>query len=138
MGAGAYCRTAVSSGAPSYSTRITNLLIATLKLRLRTPRRPAPSQKRLDVGRLRDPEIAQGFASRLEEALSELDASADTQTLWEGFKRCTLDAADASIPEKPRRSKESISEATAELIESSRRARLDGNTELYRSLKRDA
>ena len=114
------------------------LLIATLKLRLRAPRRPTPSQKRLDVGRLGDPVIAQGFASRLEETLGGLDALADPQTLWEGFKRCTIDAAEASIPEKPRRSKDGVSPETAEIIEASRRARLDGKSELFRSLNREA
>ena len=114
------------------------LLIATLKLRLRTPRRATAGQVRLDVNRLRDPDVAQAYASKLETSLGELDDSADPQTLWSGFKSCILGAADECVPKKPRRKEEGISEETAKTIEECRRARLDGKTERYRKLRREA
>ena len=114
------------------------LLVATLRLRLRTPRRAAPGQQRPDVARLGDPGVAQEFASKLGEALNGLDATADSQTLWDGFKRSVLDAAGASIPRKPRGKRAEVSPETADLIEESRRARLEGKAELFRALNRDA
>ena len=52
----------------------------------------APDQ-RPDVVRLADPEVTQRFASKLEEALKWLDATADPKA---------SSAAGASIPRKPR------------------------------------
>ena len=40
------------------------LIVATLKLQLKS-RRMVPSQPRLDVGKLKDERVAEGFANRL-------------------------------------------------------------------------
>ena len=67
------------------------LLVATLRLRLRVPRPPASGQVRLDVGCLRDPQLAKEYARRLEARLETLDVSGDTQVMWSDFRDCVLD-----------------------------------------------
>ena len=114
------------------------LLVATLKLRFRVPRRAAPGQERRDVGRLRDPDVAQAYANKLAESLAELDNSVDPQTLWSNFKHNILKVAGESIPKPPKRREEGISQETVDIIEESRKARLAGKTVLRRELRRRA
>ena len=114
------------------------LLVATLKLRLRCPRRATSGQVRLDVGRLRDPDVAQAYATGLAEALGEPDATEGPEAVWSVFKSTTLDVAGVCIPRPPRKIEEGISQETIDIIEECRRARLDGETGRHRELRRDA
>ena len=114
------------------------LLVATLKLRLRSPRRAAAGQARPDVSRLRDPVVAQEYASKLAENLEGLSVSEDPQTLWSSFKSHILEAAGECIPRQPRRREEGISQETVDIIEECRKARLDGNAGRRRELRRSA
>ncbi len=114
------------------------LLVATLKLRLRCPRRATSGQVRLDVGRLRDPDVAQAYATGLAEALGEPDATEGPEAVWSVFKSTTLDVAGECIPRPPRKIEDGISQETIDIIEKCRRARLDGETGRHRELRRDA
>ena len=113
------------------------LLVATLRLRLRVPRPPASSQVRLDVGRLRDPEVASEFARGLGTKLEQLGESEDTEVLWNGFRDCVLDAAGDSIPEVARGRRSDLSQETVDIIEECRKARLSGRSGRYRELRRE-
>jgi len=113
------------------------LLVATLRLRLRVPRPPASGQVRLDVGRLRDPQVAQGFASGLGERLENLEQSEDTQVLWSDFRDCVLDAARDSIPKVTKGKRSGLSQETVDIIEECRKARLNGSSGRYRELRRE-
>ena len=114
------------------------MLVATLKLRLRVPRRPDAGQIRLDVGRLRDPQVAEAYSKSLMERLDGLDTSGDAQDLWAGFRDSVLAAASDSIPRVTRGRRSVLSEETAAIIDESRKARLSGNTGQYRKLRREA
>ena len=114
------------------------LLVATLKLRLRAPRRSTPSHVRLVVGRLQEPNVAEAFAGSLAGRLEELNATNDPQELWEGFRDSVLGAASDSVPEVPRGRRAVLSQETADVIDECRKARLDGRTGRYRELRREA
>ena len=114
------------------------MLVATLKLRLRVPRRPDAGQIRLDVGRLRDPQVAEAYSKSLMERLDGLDTSGDAQDLWAGFRDSVLAAASDSIPRVTRGRRSVLSEETVAIIDESRKARLSGNTGQYRKLRREA
>ena len=113
------------------------LLVATLGLRLRAPRRPASRQVRLDVGRLRDPQVAQEFARGLEERLEGLGVSGDTQGMWTDFRDCVLGAAGDSIPMVTKGRRSGLSQETVDIIEECRKARLSGRSGQYRVLRRE-
>ena len=113
------------------------LLVATLGIRLRVPRPPASGQVRLDVGRLRDPKVAQEYTRRLETKLEELGRSADTQVMWTDFRDCVLDAAGDSIPKVAGGRRGDLSKETVDIIEECRKARLSGSSGRYRELRRE-
>ena len=66
------------------------LLVATLKIRLKS-RKMAPSNRvRLDVRRLRDESVAQEYERELAESLGQLNDSDDPEKLWSDFKTKVL------------------------------------------------
>ena len=113
------------------------LLVATLGLRLRVPRPPASGQVRLDVGRLRDPQVAQEFTRGLGERLEKLGNSGDTQVMWTDFRDSVLDAAGDSIPKVAGGRRSDLSQETVDIIEECRKARLNGSSGRYRELRRE-
>ena len=114
------------------------LLVATLKIRLRCPRKAASGQVRLDVSQLGNPDVAQEYATKLAIALGEPDDTKDPESLWTDFKSSALNVASECIPRLPRRKQDGISQETIHIIEKSRSARLDGKTGLSRDLRREA
>ena len=114
------------------------LLVATLRLRLRAPRPRASGQARLDVGRLRDPQVAGDFARNLGKRLEGLTTSGDTQGMWSDFRDCVIDAAGESIPKVTRSSRSDLSQETVSIIEECRKARLSGRSGRYRELRRES
>ena len=65
------------------------LVVAMLKLQLKS-RRMAPSQPRLDVGKLKDEKVVEEFANRLSGDLGGLGALGDPEELWSAFKSTVL------------------------------------------------
>ena len=61
------------------------LIAVTLKLQ-RKSRRMAPSQPRLDVGKLKDERVAEEFANKLSGDLGGLNALGNPEELWSAFK----------------------------------------------------
>ena len=110
----------------------------TLGLRLKAPKKPSSSNLRLDVGRLEDPEVAQVYADGLVAALGEPRVNEGPEVLWTAFKTGILDVASGCIPKAPRRARDGMSAETVEIIDESRRARLDGKKGLYKDLRRKA
>ena len=127
---GGRSRTAGTSGVPSSE-------LATLKLRLRCPRKVNSGHRRLDVSQLKDPIVAHGYATGLVESLGGLDASDGPEDLWNSLSSRIQKAASESIPELPRRTGNVVSQETVDLIEEGRRARLDGKVDLARELRRE-
>lgn len=113
------------------------LVVATLRMCLRSRKIERSSQTRLDLEKLRDSSISAEFASRASESLDGISSLREPGPIWEAFKRGILDAADVSIPVKPRREREFVSVATREMIEASRAARLNG-TGQHRQLRKQA
>ena len=68
------------------------LVVATLKLQFKT-RRMGPSQRRLDVGKLKDERVAEEFANRLSGDLGGLSVLGNPEELWSAFKTTILDVA---------------------------------------------
>ena len=56
-----------------------------------------PCHVRLDIDRLRDPDVVQGYVNKLAEKPEELDAYNDTQTPCCDLKTCILESASESI-----------------------------------------
>ena len=68
------------------------LVVATLKLQLKSGRMVA-SQPRLDVGKLKDENVAEEFANRMSGNLGGLGALGNPEELWSAFKTSILDVA---------------------------------------------
>ena len=113
------------------------LVVATLRLQLRSAKKPA-SQPKLDVGRLKDPAVAAEFAGKLGERLGGLGDPEDPEGLWGTFKTATLEVAKSCIGVQRRTKQSFVSAGTADVIERGRRARLNGERGLARELAREA
>ena len=109
------------------------LLVATLKLRLKSSRL-APSQPKLDVSQLREGSVATEFATKLGGQFRELPLGTP-QEMWDYFKATTLSAASDVLGIRKRTRRSFVSNDTLDLIDKSRRARLDGLPEA-RELRR--
>lgn len=112
------------------------LIIATLKLRIKSKRMPRSGQLKLDLDSLKDARVAEEFALGLGEGLRDLGDSDDPEVLWGGFKTTTLEVAGRCLGTPCRARKSFVSAETLDIIEKSRRARLDGRAELSRELRR--
>ena len=101
----------------------------------RKSRRAVPSQPWLDVGKLKDERVAEEFANRLIGDLRGLGALGDPEELWSTFKTSVLDVAGGCLGTHRRAKKNFVSQRTLDTIDQSRRARLNGRTELFRELR---
>ena len=109
------------------------MLVATLKLRLKSSRLPA-SQPKLDVSQLRDETVATEFASRLAGQFQELPRGT-AEEMWDFFKTTTLSTASGVLGIRKCTRRSFVSNDTLDLIDKSRRARLDSLPEA-RELRR--
>ena len=107
---------------------------ATLKLQLKSGRM-VPSQPRLDVGKLKGERVAEEFATRLSVYLGGLGALGDPEELWSAFKTTVLDVAGGCLGTHHRAKKNFVSQGTLDIIDQSRRTRLNGRAELFRELR---
>ena len=114
------------------------LLVATLRVHFKTPRPSSGHPKVFHLDRLREEECARGFATAVSDRFSETSNLTDPVALWESFKRVTLEAAQESIGVRPRTRQNTISLETLEATEACRKARLNGNQVLRRSMVRRA
>ena len=105
------------------------LLVATLKVR-RKSRKIAPSNRvRLDIRRFWDESVAQGYKCELAESHGEPNDSDDTERLWTDFKTKVLKVSESCLRDTTGTSKSFLTKATLNIIEESRRARLEEETE---------
>uniref|UniRef100_UPI00358E9E4B V-type proton ATPase subunit H-like n=1 Tax=Myxine glutinosa TaxID=7769 RepID=UPI00358E9E4B len=111
------------------------LVVATLKSQLKS-KRMLSSQPRLVVGKLKEERVAEEFASRLSGVLGRLDALGDPEELWSAFKTTILDVASGCLGTHHQVKKNFVFQETLDIINLSRRARLDGRVELFRELRR--
>ena len=112
------------------------LVIATLRLHIRSQRLPRRHLPCFHLDRLRDLQCAEEFSISVSNRFEVLDTLEDPVDLWATFKRETLQAAKDCIGERPRSRSGVASEETLECIEESRTARLAGNRDQYRALAR--
>ena len=108
------------------------LVVATLKLQLKS-RRMVPSQPRLDVGKLKDDRVAEEFANKLSGDVGDLGALGDPEELWSAFTTTVLDVAGGCLGTHRRVKKNFVSQGTLDTIDQSRRARLHGRAEQFRT-----
>ena len=112
------------------------LVIATLRLHIRSQRRSGCNVPALHLDRLKDLQCAEEFSVAVSNRFEVLGSLEDPVELWDTFKRETLQAAKDCIGERPRSRSGFASEETLECIEESRTARLSGNRDRHRALAR--
>ena len=112
------------------------LLVATLQIRLKSKRLPSQGAIAFDLDKLKDPGVSAGFSQKLNAGFTELNDCEDAERMWSSFKTSVLEAASEVIGTRPRAKRSFISADTLTLIERARRARLDGESGLARSLRR--
>ena len=110
------------------------LVVATLRIHIRSKKIPRCNFPRLHLEKLRDPTCAHEYAVAVSNRFGVLDALEDPEELWDTFKRETLKAAEVCIGHRPRSRSGIASEETLMAIEESRAARLAGNRDQYRVL----
>ena len=114
------------------------LVVATLRLHLKTQRITRNAVPRYNLGTLKDATCAHEYAiavSNQFEILGDLEDPADK---WEAFKRGTLKAVEEHVEKLPRSRSGVASPETVEIIDMSRTARLAGDRVQYRTLTRRA
>ena len=114
------------------------LVVATLRLCLKSKRQSGSRPVRLDLEKLQDKSIAREFAAAVSDRCGSLGAQEDPNQLWEAFKCGTLEAARACIPVRPKARSRFVTRETLDIIGRSRTARLDGKTGLHVQLRRQA
>ena len=114
------------------------LVVATLKLRLKTQKISRSYPPGFHLERLREEECAREYAVAVSNRFEVLGSLDDPVELWDNFKREILSAAGECIGVKPRSRRGFLSEETLNTIEESRAARLDGNLDRHRVLSRRA
>ena len=103
-----------------------SLLVATLKKRLEF-RKMAPSNRvRLDFRGLLPESVAQEYKRELAGSLTEHNDSSDPEKLWSDFKIQFLKMSESCLRDTPGTSKSFLTKETLNIIEESRRARLEG------------
>jgi len=112
------------------------LVVATLKLQLKSGRMVS-SQPRLDVGKLKDERVAEVFDNMLSGDLEGLGVLGNPEELWSAFKTTVLDVAGGCLGTHCRAKKNFLSQGPLDTIDQSRRARLNGRTELFRELRHE-
>ena len=114
------------------------LVVATLRLQIKTERISRCHQKRFHLEKLSDEECAHEYAVAISNRFDVLRTVEDPVERWETFKRATLAAADECIGDRPRSGRGFVSRRTLTTIEESRAARLAGSREQHRLLSRQA
>ena len=112
------------------------LVIATLRIHVKSKKIPRCNSPRFHLEKLRDPTCAQEYAVAVSNRFEVLGALEDPGELWDAFKRETLKATEECVGERPRSRSGVASGETLEAIEESRAARLAGNLDHYRTLSR--
>ena len=112
------------------------LVVATLKIHIRSKKISRCSPPRLHLEKLREPICAQEYAMSVSNRFQVLDTLEDPGELWNAFKRETLEATKECVGVRPRSRSGVASEETLQSIEESRAARLAGNPDQYRTLSR--
>ena len=90
-------------------------MVATLKFQLKSGKL-APSQPRVDVGKLKDEWVAEEFASRLSGDLGGLGAVGNPEELWIAFKTTFLDVASGCLGTHCRVKKNFVSQGILDTI----------------------
>ena len=108
------------------------LVVATVKLEFKS-RRMAPSQPRLDVGKLKDERVAEELANKLSGDVGGLSALGDPEEVWSASRPPSLMLLMDVLEPTVRRRKNFFSRGTLDTIDQSRRARLNGRAELLGS-----
>ncbi|TFJ88776.1 hypothetical protein [Lonepinella koalarum] len=112
------------------------LVVATLKLKLKSQRMQTSSQLRLDVGQLRDERVAEEFAHKLQDSFKELGDGNDSEELWSNFKTKILKVEGEGLETSRKTRRGFLTPETMDIIEKSRRARLESRTGHYKAVKR--
>uniref|UniRef100_A0A8C4Q8M8 FZ domain-containing protein n=1 Tax=Eptatretus burgeri TaxID=7764 RepID=A0A8C4Q8M8_EPTBU len=89
---------------------------------------------KVKVGKLKEERVAEEFANRLSGDLGGLGALGNPQELWSAFEPTILDVAGGCLGTHWRAMKNFVSRGTLDIIDQSRRARLNGRAELFREL----
>ena len=110
------------------------LLVAELHLRIRSTRTPSGTSS-FNVECLRDPEVQKKFQHRLADLAADTSLGSRSGE-WESLRDLIKTAAQETIGFVPRKKHQKhLPPEIADLINLRRRARLDGDTALYRSLR---
>ncbi|MEL6802745.1 MAG: reverse transcriptase domain-containing protein, partial [Bacteroidota bacterium] len=112
------------------------LVVATLKLHVKSRRIPRCNDTAFHLEKLKDPTCAHEYAVTVSNRFNVLSTLEDPVELWDTFKRETLEAAKECIGERPRSRGGFVSEEALANIEESRAARLTGSRDQYRALSR--
>ena len=94
------------------------LVVATLKLQLKSWRM-VPSQPGLDVGKLKEERLAEGFANRMSGDLGGLGVLENPEELWSALKTAILDIADGCLGPHRQVKKNFVSQGTLDTIDQS-------------------
>ena len=99
----------------------------------------APSNRvRVDVRRLRNESVAQEYKRDLPESLGEPDDSDDPEKFWIEFMTKFLEVSESCLRDTRGMFKSFLTKEPMNIIEESRRSRLEGKTGQYREVKREA
>ncbi|XP_069983535.1 uncharacterized protein [Penaeus vannamei] len=112
------------------------LVVATLWVHFKTPQQSNDHPSVFHLDWLRKGECACGFAEAISGRFTRLDSLTDPVLLWDTFKREMLDAAQDMIGVRLRAIQNFISQETLEATDACRAARLTGDRELHRSVRR--
>ncbi len=114
------------------------LVVAKLKLRLKSEKIKASKQK-LDVEKFKDQAARDAYAARLGSVFMERNVVGDSVEMWETYRDNLLSVAEKCIGYRKKQARKSfLSAETLSLVERSRRARLEGNSDLARRMKRES
>ena len=111
------------------------LVLATVHLRLHKKSPPANSKRRLpDIQKLSNPEYAVRYSVEVSNRFALLESPQNLEESWDQFRSTLAPAAFNVLGERRYRKKPWISEASLDLVDKCRRARLTGSMTNYRAL----
>ena len=131
-------RPASSFGAGVFAGTDHKLFVATLQIRIKSCKMAPFNQVRLNIRRLADESVAPKYKRELAESLGEPNHSDDSEKLRTDLRTKVLKVWESCLRDTPGTSKSFLTKETLNIIEESRRARLEGRTGQYRELKREA
>ena len=121
---------------PSFFVTDHRLVVATLKLHVKSRKPPRCNHTVLHLEKLKDLICAQEYAVTVSNQFGALNTLEDPEELWNTFKSEPLEAAKECIGERPRSGRGFTSVETLDSIEKSRAVRLTGSHDQYRALSR--